>query len=267
MTQSSAPEPQPAHALGDRGLAGADDHAQPGQPRAELVEVRPALRTQHRQIDHDRVQPQRDHRIQRHRRGEHAVLPAHALQPLAQHLQEAGVGIDHRQADRRLPRGAGAPLVNHHRRHLAAETTHERALVRPAKPSGNHMFTGRKPDCRNDAQETCEASENSRNSPVTTNATCSPMSTALSPIRSMRARDEHHRHRPLAPVGVGADLDRAREHAAIQAVDLLVLAHEILGDGDVAQQERLLGLLDLASARAGPCGRCTRASASSFGGS
>src|SRR5947209_10299202 len=30
----------------------------------------------------------------------------------------------------------------------------------------------------------CEASVNSRNSPVTTNAVCSPMSTALSPIRS-----------------------------------------------------------------------------------
>ncbi len=31
----------------------------------------------------------------------------------------------------------------------------------------------------------CEASSNSRNNPVTTKATCSPMSTALSPIRSI----------------------------------------------------------------------------------
>src|SRR4029450_12849638 len=31
----------------------------------------------------------------------------------------------------------------------------------------------------------CEASVNSRNSPLTTNAICSPMSTVLSPIRSL----------------------------------------------------------------------------------
>ena len=106
-------QPQPAHALGHGGLAGADDHAQPGQPRAELVEVRPALRTEHGEVDHDRVQPQRDHRVQRNGRGEHAVLPTHPLQALSQHLEKTRVGIDNRQADRRLTRGAHAPLVAH----------------------------------------------------------------------------------------------------------------------------------------------------------
>ena len=42
--------------------------------------------------------------------GEHAVLPARALQPLAEHLQEAGVGVEDGQADRSLRRGA-APLA------------------------------------------------------------------------------------------------------------------------------------------------------------
>ncbi len=60
-----------------------------------------------------------------------------------------------------------------------------------------------------------------------------------------RPGHEHHRHRPLAPILVRSDLDRARKHAAIQAIDLRVLAHKVLGHGDVAQQERLLALLDL----------------------
>src|SRR3954454_4837933 len=59
------------------------------------------------------------------------------------------------------------------------------------------------------------------------------------------AGHEHHRHRPLAAIGVGADLDGAGEDAAIEAVDLLVLADEILRDRNISQQERLLGLLDL----------------------
>jgi hypothetical protein len=141
-------EPQPADALGDRGLAGADDHAEPGETSAELVEVRPALRAEHRKVHHDRVQPQGDHRIQRHRGGEHSMLPPHALQPLAQDLQEAAVGIDHREADRcRLPGGAGAPLFNH-RRHLAPETSPRMGSNRAAKPPGNHLFTSRQPDFR-----------------------------------------------------------------------------------------------------------------------
>ena len=43
----------------------------------------------------------------------------------------------------------------------------------------------------------CDASVNSWNSPVTRNAVCSPMSTALSPIRSMTAGDDDHAHPPL----------------------------------------------------------------------
>ena len=142
-------EPQPAHALGDGGLPGADDHAEPGQPRAELVQVRPALGTQHRQIDHDRVQAQaRPSRpAARERRARDAASPS----PPAACPAPAGNRCRNRSPPGgrcRLTRGAGAPLINHHRRHLAAETTHERALVRPAKRSGNDMFTGRKPDRR-----------------------------------------------------------------------------------------------------------------------
>ena len=72
---------------------------------------------------------------------------------------------------------------------------------------------------------------------MTTKATCSPMSTALSPIRSS-ARDEDHQHRPLASIGVIADLDRPAEDLTVEAIDLAVLAHEILGQSDVPTGKR-----------------------------
>jgi hypothetical protein len=95
-------QPQPAHPLRHRRLPGADDHAEPRQPRADLLQVVPPLRTQDRQIDHDGVQPHRDDRVERNRAREHAVLPARALDAIRQHLQEARVRVEHRYADRRL---------------------------------------------------------------------------------------------------------------------------------------------------------------------
>ena len=50
-----------------------------------------------------------------------------------------------------------------------------------------------------------KVSENSWKRPVTTNATCSPMSTALSASRSI-ARDEDHVDSPLARLRVLADI-------------------------------------------------------------
>src|SRR5437763_1637107 len=79
----------------------------------------------------------------------------------------------------------------------------------------------------------CELSENSRNSPVTTNAVCSPMSTALSPTR------------PIARLRVLAGLDGHLEDVAVQAVDLAVLAYEVLGQLDVALGEGPLALQHL----------------------
>src|SRR6201987_6353007 len=46
------------------------------------------------------------------------------------------------------------------------------------------------------------------------------------------AGDEDHVHRPLARVRVIADLQRDVEDAAVDAVDLAVLAYEVLGEGD-----------------------------------
>src|SRR5215217_6750827 len=60
-----------------------------------------------------------------------------------------------------------------------------------------------------------------------------------------RAGHEHHRHRPLAAILVGPDLDRPPEHLAVQRVDLLVLADQILRQRHVAERERVLGLRDL----------------------
>ena len=78
------------------------------------------------------------------------------------------------------------------------------------------------------------------------------MSTALSPIRSSARATSIIVHRPLAGVLVVADLDRAPEDLAVERVDLPVLAHEILGQLDVALGERLLGLRDLRARASGP---------------
>ena len=52
-----------------------------------------------------------------------------------------------------------------------------------------------------------------------------------------RARHQHHVHRPLARVGVVADVDRDLEDLAVQAVDDVVLPDEVLGQLHVAVPE------------------------------
>ena len=107
-----------------------------------------------------------------HRGGEHAVLPAHAVHALAEHLQEPGVDVD----DGNPERG----LIGHARRKVRA--------LRPTRTApritGRSQVIGAETREMRDQARGTEESENSRNSPVTTNATCSPMSTALSPMRS-----------------------------------------------------------------------------------
>ena len=64
---------------------------------------------------------------------------------------------------------------------------------------------------------------------MTTNATCSPMSTALSPIRS-RARATSIMSSPTRACRRPSPISIAQlEDLAVEAVDLLVLAHEVLG--------------------------------------
>jgi hypothetical protein len=50
-------------------------------------------------------------------------------------------------------------------------------------------------------------------------------------------RDQGHRHRPLAGVDVVADVDGQPEDLAVEAVDLAVLADEVLGEVEVALVE------------------------------
>ena len=52
----------------------------------------------------------RDDRVGRHRAGEHAVLPAEALQALAEHLEEARVGVEHGNAHVRAAESGGRAL-------------------------------------------------------------------------------------------------------------------------------------------------------------
>ena len=70
---------------------------------------------------------------------------------------------------------------------IAAQSMRDGDLVRP-NGCGPHRAAPRCPGqgvgWGSTTSPGCEASSNSRNSPVTTKATCSPTSTALSPIRS-----------------------------------------------------------------------------------
>ena len=101
-------QPQPAHALGHRRAAGADDHAQRRQPLADLLEVAPARGAEHGEVDHEHVEPHRHERVGRHGAREHAVLPARGVEPVREHLQEARVGIEHRRGARVAGRSVDA---------------------------------------------------------------------------------------------------------------------------------------------------------------
>ena len=84
VTQSSAPSrsPRTRWATDDWPVQTTTPSA--GQPRAELLEVGPAPAGRApRGRSTTRVEPHRDHRVERDRAGEHAVLPARAVQPLA----------------------------------------------------------------------------------------------------------------------------------------------------------------------------------------
>ena len=53
-------EPQPAHALGDGRLAGADDDRQRGQLGRDPLEVLPRVRPEQREVDDERAEAHRD---------------------------------------------------------------------------------------------------------------------------------------------------------------------------------------------------------------
>ena len=107
-------EPQPAHALTHRAAAGADDHAQGGQPLADLLEVRPARGAEDREVHDQDVEPHRHERVDRHRAREHAVLPAGSVESVREYLQEARVGVEHAEAHGWLAGGG---------RHLSPENS------------------------------------------------------------------------------------------------------------------------------------------------
>src|ERR1700722_457322 len=60
-----------------------------------------------------------------------------------------------------------------------------------------------------------------------------------------RACYEDHVHRPLARIGVVADLESRTENLAVEAIDLTVLAREVFGEADVAFAKCSLALHDL----------------------
>ena len=104
-------EPQPADALGDRGVAGADDHAERRAAARRPSRGSPSPRAEHREVDDERVEAHRDERVDRHGAGEHAVLPAGGVEPVGEHLQEAGVGVEHRRGARAAGRSWSPSLA------------------------------------------------------------------------------------------------------------------------------------------------------------
>ena len=94
----------------------------------------------------------------------------------------------------------------------------------------------------------CEASLNSRSSPVTTYETCSAMSTALSAMRSSARAAQHHAQPPLAPRAIAADLEHLLDDGAVEVVDEVVELVELPGAIGVAPRERVRGGLEHALA-------------------
>src|SRR5262249_22908647 len=92
-------EPQPADPLRDCGLRRADEDAEAGDRAADLLEELPALWSQHRDVEQERVELHRDQLFDGNAAGEHAVLQAGPLEPLAQNGEEGRVGVDHSQPD------------------------------------------------------------------------------------------------------------------------------------------------------------------------
>ena len=96
---------------------------------------------------------------------------------------------------------------------------------------------------------------------VTTNAVCSPMSTALSPTRSSARATSimciaHSRVSGSSPISMAS-----AEDLAVEAVDLAVLAGQVLGQVDVARLEGRAWPARPPSARRGPsAGRCSSTS-------
>ena len=83
-----------------------------------------------------------------------------------------------------------------------------------------------------------------------------------------RPRRQHHRHRPLATVGVvDADLQRHGGKRAVEVVDDVVLAHQVTRHVDVAVLEGALGLGDQAWRTCLPMVRIRFSISSSAGGS
>ena len=95
-------EAQPPHALGDAGATGAHDHAEAGELRADPLQVVPGLRAEDREVDDDGAQAHGDERLHGNGAGEDPVFAPETLEALPEHLDETGVGVDHREAQRVL---------------------------------------------------------------------------------------------------------------------------------------------------------------------
>ena len=145
-------EPQPADPLGDRRRAGADDHGQAREPRADALEVLPAAGAEDREVDDQRVQPHRHQRVGRGRRRQRAVLPPERVEPVGQHLHESRVAVDDRQPEPLVGRAAVSPggsrkrlaSLRRHGRHSNAQDQRKRMCPEDRVTGSLHAPSGGK---------------------------------------------------------------------------------------------------------------------------
>ena len=133
----------------------------------------------------------------------------------------------------------------------AAATQHDEC-ERDGGASGHPIVLARRPVTSNSlylcgaavrdpaasCRRSCEASVNSRNSPLTRKAVCSPMSTAWSPIRS-RQRETMIMRRPHSRrSGSLAEREHVPDDPAVGAVDQLVEVDERLGPASALRSRK-----------------------------
>src|SRR5215213_4315677 len=104
-------ESQRTHALSDGRRSTADDRRQCRKRSADLLEIRPARRAEHEQVDDERPEPQRDEFLDRHGAGKHPMLPATRANALVEDMKKAAVAVDHGQAEGSGPRSLGVGVA------------------------------------------------------------------------------------------------------------------------------------------------------------
>ena len=105
VTQSSAPSRSPRTRWATVDWPVQTTTGSAGSSRRDLLEIRPRVRAEQREIDDERAEAHRDEALDRHGTGQHDVLPAEAVEALAEYLDESCVAVTYGDAQRRCDDG------------------------------------------------------------------------------------------------------------------------------------------------------------------